>query len=83
MSGGHWDYEGFKIEDVMSRVAADEAVLKRWPKIAKLFGSLGPILREAEHEMDWDLSYDQPIEDDAAFQRDILKRVKKSLEEAG
>lgn len=83
MSGGHWDYEGFKIEEIMSRIALDEKVLERWPKIAKLFGALGPLLREAEHDMDWDLSYDSPIKDDAAFEKNIIARAREALDVAG
>ena len=82
MSGGHWDYDGFKVEDLMSRIATDEAVLKRWPRVAKLFGALGPVIYGAEHEMDWDLSSDQAIENDTAFEKDILDKVRKALDEA-
>lgn len=83
MSGGHWDYEGFKIGEVMSRIAEDPEVMRRWPRVGKLFGALGPVLREAEHEMDWDLSFDQPIRDDAAFEKSVLENARKALDEAG
>ena len=67
MSGGHWDYAGQRIEDCCDRVGGDGVAIKRWPQTAAIFRALGNALFKAERGMDWDLSGDSIIENDAEW----------------
>ena len=67
MSGGHWQYAGFRIKDEIGNIAEDESVQSRWPGTAAALANLADVLYEIEHEMDYDLSSDSAINDDAAF----------------
>lgn len=69
MSGGYWNYTGFKIQQNLQSVAEDESVRERWPIISKIFSPLSDILYDIEHNMDWDLSGDSRIEEDESFDR--------------
>ena len=82
MSGGHWDYSGFKIESLLGDIGSDEAVAKRFPKLSKLLVELGPILYQIEHEIDWDRSFEQPIKDDRKLEADALRRQAVVFEKA-
>ena len=78
MSGGHWNYANFRIQDGLETIAEDEDVEKRWPIISKVFGNLAAILYNTAHDMDWDLSGDTLIVDDKKFEleaMDLLRRV--------
>lgn len=67
MSGGHWDYSGFKLQNILENIAEDEEMKARWPDLAELFSDLGPVLYEIEHELDWHLSGDSIIKDNRKF----------------
>ena len=58
---------GARIDAALEEIAGDKYVARRWPKLGTLLSALGPMLRRLEHEMDWGLSGDSPIEDDAAW----------------
>jgi len=58
---------GYCIKDQIEGIAEDESVLSRWPHTAAALKALSEVLYQIEHEMDWDLSSDSCIEDDAAF----------------
>ena len=85
MSGGYWQYLGSRLNDACEQIAEDVTVLERWPRLAELLSALGPVLQKAEHAMDWDLSGDSPIDDDAAFQdivcHAILEAAMKSADD--
>ena len=78
MSGGHWDRCGNLLDDLMQVIGQDEAVRRRWPQTAAVFRVLGPLLRQAEHEMDWDLSKDILIDDDAAFDEQTAAKIARN-----
>lgn len=82
MSGGHWDCFGFKLEYGFEAIAEDETVKKRWPSIGELARSIGSELAKIEHDMDWDISGDSLIKDDAKWERErigaLLEVVMKS-----
>ena len=68
MSAGHWQYVGASLRDELEMIGTDERARARWPRITDFCVALAPILYDAEHEMDWDLSSDTHIADDEAFQ---------------
>src|SRR3990172_10280644 len=75
MSGGHWDYQGFKVKDILERIGADPEVTRRFPKLASLLPELGEILCDMEYDLDWDLSNDRAIDSDPAFQAEVLRKL--------
>ena len=79
MSGGHFDYQGFKLREILENISTDEKVASRWPMLSKALGALGPLLDDLEHEMDWDLSGDSSIEDDEAFDRKSMEQLRNAV----
>src|SRR3990167_2125262 len=75
MSGGHWQYSGWKLQHTLERIAGDETVKARWPRIAQLFDAMAPILFEWRHEMDWDISSDSHIGDDDGFETRVCHSI--------
>ena len=67
MSGGHWEYSGFGIQEALQLIANDPSVQERWPLLSHVFNKLAPLLYRIEHEIDWDLSGDSKIESDGQF----------------
>lgn len=79
MSGGHWNYVGFRLQDGLQEIASDESVQRRWPRIAGAFNRLANALYAIEHDMDWDLCSDSAIENDGAWQAEAMDRLQRSL----
>ena len=79
MSGGHWNYSGFRIQDALVEISEDEEVKSRWPLIAGLFTDLGQFLHEIEHDMDWDLSSDSVIPDDTKFDKESVGKLLEAV----
>lgn len=75
MSGGHLQYVGARLRADLESIAEDERIVERWPRLAALLGSLAPILAEAEHEMDYDLSGDSGIVDDPVFEDRVCHAI--------
>ena len=75
MSGGHWDYSGIRLQDILEIIATDEEMKTRWPDLAQLFGELGPILYDIEHDIDWDFSGDSSIKDDRKFSDAAIGKI--------
>lgn len=82
MSGGHWDYRGFVIEELLREIGGDPQIGQRFPRLMVLLPKLGDILGTMEHDLDWDLSSDQSIKDDEAFQWKVLNDIKDAVDEA-
>lgn len=75
MSGGHFDYSGFKLRDILEEIASDEEVKTRWPLLAAAFASLAPVLSDLDHDIDWDLSGDSSVGDDTEFDRKSIGKL--------
>lgn len=73
MSGGHWNYVGQNISAQIAEIGIDPQVIKRFKIIPQLLIFLGNFIEKIEHELDWDLSCDTPIEDDGKWEREILE----------
>jgi len=67
MSGGHWEYVGYRIQEDLFSISTDEIVEQRWPIIARMVNVLGEWVYDVEHDMDFDLCSDAEIPDDTAF----------------
>jgi len=76
MSGGHWDYEGFRLQQGLLTVGQAQEL---WPLTTQAFVALANPLFDAEHEMDWAMSGDtNPSEvDDTAMFKALLEALMK------
>lgn len=79
MSGGHWNFSGYAIENMLYDIGKDGAVIKRFPGLSKIFISLGEALRDIEHDLDRDLSGDSHIDDDTEFERVSINKLREIL----
>ena len=73
MSGGHWDYDQFKMRNVLECVALDVEVKVRFPKLSRELRRLGYTLEMVVHDLDWDLSGDTKIADDGDFEHRAIE----------
>lgn len=80
MSGGHWDYEQFRLRDLVERVADDEQLLKEFgPELGELVREVGNALGDTIHALDWHLSGDTVIQNKVAPLEDLRKRLRDIL----
>lgn len=77
MSGGRWQYARWQYD--LRSVGEDASVQKRWPLVSSAFVDLANALAEVEHDMDWCLSGDTVIEDDAAFDAAAYHAIASAL----
>lgn len=80
MSGGRWDYGQHQMESFLLDVSRDPDVRKRFPNLASRLGDLASALGKIAHDLDWDLSEDSSIEDDAKFEKSSLQALSGSSE---
>ncbi len=81
MSGGHFNYSGNKIWDMLNEIGTDVAVCKRFPTVARVCRDLGDLLNLTEGVIDWDLSGDSSIDDDRKFDQEFIAKLKKIVGE--
>lgn len=79
MSGGHWDYEGFRMRSHLENMGVDKEVKERFPKLAKALRNLSKVLGDIDHDLDWDLSFDQTIKDDKKFEEKVIQKLQKAV----
>lgn len=79
MSGGHFNYIGRELQDNLEMLGEEEDVRRRFPQLAQLLVELAPILCRIEHDIDWDLSADCAIENDADFERQSLGQLLEAV----
>lgn len=77
MSGGHWNYSQYKIEEMLGDVGGYGQVILSYPKTAAAFRRLSQVLGGIEHDLDWWLSGDsgQLTKTDEDMVLDILLAV--------
>ena len=80
MSGGHWQYVGGQIRDNLAMIAEDPDVNHRFPFLARQIGALAEVLYQIEHDLDWDLSYDTGIPDDAAWGARAVHMIRRAAD---
>ena len=79
MSGGHWDYQGYMLCDILTKIGQDYEVLSKFPILAKILRDLGPVLTSIEHELDWHISCDIIIEDHKKFESEAIAKIKTAI----
>lgn len=79
MSGGHWNYNQYWMEEFLQEVGRDGNVRARFPKLAQVMDGFGRVLGEIAKDLDWDLSDDTAIQDDAQFEKDALAKIGEVL----
>jgi len=79
MSGGHWDYCQYRIEEYLDRVGTDGYVIMRFPKLAQVLRDLGVQLNSIVHDLDWDISGDTIIDNDKEFEEASIKKLGETM----
>lgn len=79
MSGGHWDYNQYRMREILEGVGLDGQVILRFPGLAHVFRILARDLEKVIHDLDWDLSSDAEIKDDAAFEKAAIEKIMAAL----
>lgn len=79
MSGGHWNHEEYKIQELLERVGTDTAIRERFPSLAIELQAMGSLLTKIVRDLDYDISGDTSIKDDAAFEREALRSLGSPL----
>lgn len=77
MSGGHWNYDGFRMRNHLENIGTDKEVKKRFPKLAEVLRKLAAVLGDIDHDLDWDLSGDQSISIDKKFEERVIQKLQK------
>jgi hypothetical protein len=76
MSGGRWSFAQTRIMGLLHEITDDDETAGRWLALHEVLWRLG----DALYVMDWDLSDDARIPDDAAWERQALERLRKAME---
>jgi len=79
MSGGHWDYGQFRMQEVLEMVSRDSDVVLRFPQVAGVLHALSTELGNLVHELDYDLSGDSSISDDREWEVQALLKLEEAL----
>lgn len=79
MSGGHWDYNQYRVREILEGIGLDGQVIMRFPGLAHVFRILARDLEKIIHDLDWDLSCDTEIADDAAFEKAAIEKIMTAL----
>lgn len=79
MSGGHWDYSQHDLKSILKAVGQDPEVLSKWPRIAGAFSRLAPVLTGVMNDMDWDLSFDESVGNDAIFDARGVAAIREAV----
>jgi len=80
MSGGHWEYKQYKIQELLEGVGRDGQVVLRFPKLAQIFRDLSHVLYETVHDLDWDLSGDSSISPNIDFESKFINDLGKIID---
>ena len=76
MSGGHWEYQQYKLKDILDQVKNDSLTKKRFQKLSIVLGHLSDYLADIIHELDWDFSGDSIISNDQEFETLAIKKLR-------
>lgn len=80
MSGGHFDYVQYKIQNTIEDMKRDEAVKAlNMPKLENAIEAVGSWLHGVIHDLDWDISGDASIPDNTRYEEEQIAKLKKIL----
>lgn len=80
MSGGHFNYMEYQLSDALKGIGNDEEAMKRWPLLCRLLREMADVTFESLKEIDYDLSGDSRIKDDAVLELKFLRSVRDAAE---
>lgn len=75
MSGGHFKYTQRSLTECLNLVTQDEEVLERFPYLAKALTNLNKELTQILHDLDYDLSRDEDVENDGFFESEAIRSL--------
>lgn len=78
MSGGHFDYNEWRVRDTIDSVAADKA-FERWPRTRQALRALAPVLYQIIREADYDICADTGIHDDMAWDDENIRKLMEAV----
>jgi hypothetical protein len=73
MSGGHWNYKQYIVQDFLEDVS--DSTLRRFPKLSQVHSDMAILFKEIWHSLDWDFSGDKGIEDDQEFEKYFIEEL--------
>lgn len=77
MSGGHFDYVQFTIQNALSDMERDQSLKDlNMPKLRTAILEVGEWLHNVIHDLDWDISGDATIKDKANYEADKIAKLK-------
>lgn len=79
MSGGHWDYNNFRLSEILHDVGEDGHVVLNFPKAAQIFRDLAEVLDSAIHDLDWHICGDTEIENFTKFEEKLIEDLGKVI----
>lgn len=68
MSGGHWNYSGHQAVEHIRTVTEEPEIQERFPILAQFLRKLGDWLHQLDKALDYDLSGDSHIRNEAEFE---------------
>jgi hypothetical protein len=78
MSGGHFEYIQYQVEQALDEYAGDKQVQEDFPRLAVMFKKLRRNLGCILNDIDWHISSDSEIEDKKGFERDAIMAIRNS-----
>jgi hypothetical protein len=84
MSGGHYDYKQYEIDNLCSQVADDleigyKGVITQDRILANLVRDVGKLLYDTIHDVDYHFSGDREIKDIVAYRKEAIVKLNKIL----
>jgi hypothetical protein len=80
VSGGAWDHEDWRAAYGLEVISESPRTRERWPVTSGRLGRLAEVLRRELRAMDYALSGDSSIDDDAAFEAEFKRKVLEAFE---
>jgi hypothetical protein len=76
MSGGHWDYQQYRVREYLEAVGDEEYVRKEFPLVAEAYTELSALLYQNIKDLDWYICGDTAIHNPKEFEKAFFERLK-------
>ena len=75
MSGGHWNYAQYQLNNILLEASSDAEINKRFPNLAKALKESAKVYYEILHTIDYDFCDDAYINSDELFEQEALTKI--------
>lgn len=79
MSGGHFNHCQYQVTNGLTDIANDQKIEERFPRLSAVLSDLAHELESVLHDLDWDLSGDSYIKEDAKFEQDAISALSSTI----